>query len=174
MLKKDKNIFNSDKNLPSKSSSKDRVIESQNSACENTKLYNDQEVHHHQQQIKYLKKNSFDNRFADDGPSTLVDVNLFDDQLSTSRNSNTGRFSYQAAPLTTTPSPIILNGVIDTNLMHFTPSTTESLSSESVCCASNRLSEISFPVNNCDIPSSSTNYTKCDEDNISNSSDLSL
>uniref|UniRef100_T1P8Z6 Breast carcinoma amplified sequence 3 n=1 Tax=Musca domestica TaxID=7370 RepID=T1P8Z6_MUSDO len=86
--------------------------------------------------IEYLTHNAMDNCFGNaDGScsstklgannyeaATIVNIDIFDDQLSTSSLSNTSRFSCENAPLATTTPPISLNGVIDTNLMHFSHS----------------------------------------------------
>lgn len=91
--------------------------------------------------IQYLTHNAVDNCFGNNDETTaasleegggvsgvggatfeaatIVNIDIFDDQLSTSSISNTSRFSCETAPLTTTTPPISLNGVIDTNLMHF-------------------------------------------------------
>uniref|UniRef100_A0A1I8P4J9 Uncharacterized protein n=1 Tax=Stomoxys calcitrans TaxID=35570 RepID=A0A1I8P4J9_STOCA len=86
--------------------------------------------------IQYLTHNAVDNCFGlpdmtrssettcgntvvSEESATIVNIDIFDDQLSTSSLSNTSRFSCETAPLTTTTPPISLNGCIDTNLMHF-------------------------------------------------------
>ncbi|KAI8127778.1 Breast carcinoma-amplified sequence 3 like protein [Lucilia cuprina] len=113
--------------------------------------------------------------FGNDGTSTIVNIEIFDDQLSTSSNSNTSRFSCEATPLSTTTPPISLNGVIDTNLMHFSPSTTTTLTNDLLHCGCHNLAaDVSTSEHKCDSHNVAIVNDNCDDDNSSNVSGGSL
>lgn len=120
------------------------------------------------QHLLCLTNSAIENCFATDEPSTIVNIDIFDDQLSASSNSNTSRFSCEATPLNTTTPPISLNGVINTNFMHFSPNSTEPLNTENTSRDSNFTSEeIEIYHDNRDNVIANTNYDNCDNDDVS-------
>uniref|UniRef100_A0A1A9UHI6 BCAS3 domain-containing protein n=1 Tax=Glossina austeni TaxID=7395 RepID=A0A1A9UHI6_GLOAU len=84
--------------------------------------------------------------------STIVNLDIFDDQLSTSSLSNASRFSSEATPLSTTTPPISLSDVIDKNLMHFAVSPNKKSSikidDSAVNSTATRTSELVDDINN--------------------------
>lgn len=128
-----------------------------------------------QQQLQHLTNNAIDNCFTSDVTSTIVNIDIFDDQLSMSTNSNTSRFSCEAGPISTTTPPISLNGVIDTNLMHFSPNTTQTHYPERLECGCPRLSEdLSTIEHKCDNLSSAIDNGRSGHENSSNEGGGSL
>lgn len=120
------------------------------------------------QHLQYLTNSAIENCFATDESSTIVNIDIFDDQLSTSSNSNTSRFSCETTPLNTTTPPISLNGVINTNLMHFSPNSVAPLSTENTSRDSNFTSEENeICHDNRDNVIANTNNDNCDNDDVS-------
>lgn len=120
-----------------------------------------------QQHLQYLTNNAMENCFAPD-ESTIVNIDIFDDQLSASSNSNTSRFSCEATILNTTTPPLSLNGVINTNLMHFSPNSVTPLDTEHTNRDSHLTSEENeIYRNDSDKVIAVTNNDNCDSDDIS-------